>query len=297
LTSIASLLRGVFESTIVIETRVDTNIPSINADPSALDGAIINLALNSRDAMPTGGRLVISARNVTLDENDIRIASKGRHGDFLCISVADNGMGMTPEVLEKARRPFFTTKPLGKGTGLGLSSVVGLAESVQGFVDIESTEGRGTTVSLHLPIFQDNHELTNFELAVVQEPTSSLRGKSILVIDDNENVRQVTTEFIQLLGHRTQAVGTGVEGIKLLQQSSQIDLIISDIVMPGGMMGYDVARWVTENKPTVKIILMTGNEKFSGLQGNTEATPAVPILQKPFTIHDLADQIGQAIGC
>jgi two-component system, cell cycle sensor histidine kinase and response regulator CckA len=286
-------MRSMFErgvgSAISWEYRLADDLWPIVADPGELDSALLNLLTNSRDAMPAGGQIVLETRNVTLDASGAANLSHGaRAGDYVHISVTDDGLGMNKEILERAFEPFFTTKVGGKGTGLGLSGVKTFIDRAGGFATIESREGDGTTISLYLPRTQ----------AEAARPGKSENvplgdGEVVLVVDDDDDVREVTLRRVEALGYVVEPARSGAEAIEILQSGLHPDVVLSDIVMHGGMSGVELARWIRTEAPNVRVALVTG---FSGgLEvGDTVALDA-PVLQKPFTRMQLARTLAQAL--
>ncbi len=259
-------------------------------DPSELENAVLNLAINARDAMPKGGNLTIETANERIDPTHQAALAGLQPGDYVRLSVLDTGAGMTPEIMTRAAEPFFTTKPPGQGTGLGLASAYGFAKQSGGSLIIESTVGKGSTVSLYLPRAQDRTPLAQ---PVRKEDLPLGNGELILVVDDNEAVREVTLARLESLGYAVVAAGNGPEAIECLKSEETIALVVSDIVMPGGMSGYDVAQQALDLCPSIKIILTTGYD------GSTEPDRHEPgrkfsVLEKPYTRAELARAVFKA---
>jgi CheY-like chemotaxis protein len=243
---------------------------------------ILNLALNARDAMPSGGRLTISTANVGSEDHSR--PDESASGDYVALSVSDTGSGMTEEVLEKAYEPFFTTKGVGRGTGLGLSQVYGIAKQSNGGVRIDTELGRGTTVTIYLPRTRAalvRHGGDRDHDAPVRPHTAS-----ILVVDDDRDVRELAVSSLESLGYRVLAAAGGHAALKIMESTPQFDLILIDVAMPE-MNGAELARAIRLRRPNLPVLYM------SGYVGPTllEAADQQQILKKPFTIAELASKI------
>ncbi len=258
------------------------------ADPGEIDSALLNLATNSKDAMPHGGEITIQTRNAALDA---AAASSLRRnapaGDYVRMSVTDNGEGMRKEVLEQAAEPFFTTKLEGRGTGLGLSSVNNFVTQAGGFVVLESRSGAGTTVHLYLPRAPIKKEA---ETPARNVPYGD--GEVVLVVEDDERVLDVTLNRVEALGYVAEAARSGEEALEVLKSGIGIDAILSDVVMPGGMTGFELARRVRSATPNVRIVLATG---FSGNSTADHVALDAPILHKPYSLEELAAALAAAL--
>jgi CheY-like chemotaxis protein len=231
-----------------------------------MDSAILNIAANACDAMPNGGRITIATSNVTLDARTAAgLHRDAQPQDYVCLAMADNGVGMPEEILRKAMEPFFTTKGQGAGTGLGLTSVASFAKQTGGFATVESSPGQGCAVSLYLP--RSIEKLPPREAKPSEVPLGN--GELILVVEDNDQVREVTLKRIESLGYAVAEARTGLEALQRLQSNDPVELVLSDIVMPGGTSGYDVARWLASNKPEIKVILCSGYDE-GDLRGDTQ---------------------------
>ena len=259
------------------------------ADPREVDNALLNLAMNSRDALPHGGEVTITTSNATIEAVEGREGV--RAGDYVRLSVIDNGEGMTPDVLKRAHEPFFSTKAEGKGVGLGLSGVHAFVERAGGFVTIESREGIGTTVRFHLR--RAAAEARPPLEAGAEEEDLLGDGEIVLVVEDDEPVREVTLKRVEALGYVAELARSGAEATEILKSGLHVDVILSDIVMPG-VSGDDLSRWVSSNRAAVKIVLMTG---FSPEAARAEADGLdAPILFKPFTRKQLSIALADALG-
>jgi PAS domain S-box-containing protein len=259
-------------------------------DPSELDSAILNLAINARDAMPAGGTLSLQTRNVTLDANDLPAGSSAMPGDYIRLSVGDTGTGMTEEVLSHAVEPFFTTKNRASNTGLGLSIVHELVKGCGGFLAIESQIGSGTTINLFLP--RDMTQTT----CKTSAPTNHVplgNGELVMLVEDNQRLLELTCAVVEGLGYAVITASNGQQALDLLDSGEPVDVVLSDIVMPGGLSGYEVARRVLTDWPGIKVVLATGNStqpaQDDAVLGN------IKVLQKPFARAQLAQAFRAAL--
>lgn len=281
------LLRRTLGELIEIEAPLDADLWPTRADPGEVDSAIVNIAVNARDAMPTGGKLSIATANVVLEATKAHELDV-QPGDYVCLTMTDTGRGMTPEVLRKAIEPFFTTKEVGKGTGLGLSSVYGFARQSGGFVDISSEVGRGTEVRICLPRAVEAERMAAKSEAEL--PTGD--AQLVLVVEDNDQVREVTLCQLEALGYTVLEARGGSDAIEVLKRESDIELVFSDVVMPGGMSGYDVAEWVRTHRPGVKVLLASGNVDFAA---DRPPDAELRVLAKPYMQATLAHAVRELL--
>jgi signal transduction histidine kinase len=277
----ADLLARAIGTHISIEMRLDPSLWRALADPTQLEVMILNLAINARDAMPGGGRLRIETRNVA--EVAQTLAAELAPGEYVALSVADNGTGMPPDVLARAFEPFFTTKHQGKGTGLGLAQLYGFARQSGGTARIESEEGQGTTVTIYLP--RTHADAQEAPLAL---PEGLGQGSAtILLVDDDEGVRTVAAAIVEELGFKVLSAGTGKEALQLLGEDPRIDLLLTDIVMPE-MTGVELARQVRAMRPALPILFASG---YADVKTFGEELEAETVLKKPFRIAEVAARI------
>ena len=286
--NIASLLEGMtdlirrsLDPAIEVEIAHAEDLPPARVDPNQLELAILNLAINARDAMPRGGKLRIGAHPCTTTERG-RIAP----GDYVCIVVEDNGTGMDPQTLERAVEPFFSTKGVGKGTGLGLSMVHGVAAQLGGMLDLRSVPGGGTTAEIWLPV------ATEAPAAEDTEPPPLIiapRHAIILLVDDEELVRIGTGEMLSDLGYEVVGATSGAEALRHLRTGDPPDLMITDYLMPG-MNGVELAEQAKRLRPALKILLITGYSTIAEGPGS-----ALPRLAKPFRQADLAERVAKLL--
>jgi PAS domain S-box-containing protein len=289
---LSELLNRTLGEEIQLTTHLATDLWSTRADPSEVENTVVNLAINARDAMPKGGRLVIETTNVVLDGGESGFGDPIRPGEYVRLTMSDTGTGMSQETLKKVFEPFFTTKEPGRGTGLGLSTVYGFARQSGGHVTIYSEIGRGTTVRLYLPRV-DGEAATEIKTADSAVPMSE-SGETVLVVEDNPEVREIAMQRMEGLGYVAVEAVNGAAAIALLQSGREVDLVFSDVVMPGGVSGFDVARWVATHRPQVKMLLTSG---FSEGVAESGAVPTPwPILQKPYNRRQLAEAIAAALG-
>jgi len=259
------------------------------ADRSQLENAVLNLAINARDAMPKGGTLTIETRNVTLSEGEAREIPEANPGQFVVLVVSDTGVGMKREVLDQIFDPFFTTKEEGRGSGLGLSTVYGFVRQTGGFVTAYSEEDQGTTFRLYLP----RSDLTpSGEVESLDVPEG--HGETILVVEDNPEVLEVTEKLLRELGYQPVGCSTAEGAMEFLKGALEPDLLLTDLILPGGMSGAGLVARARERNPGLSVLLMSG---FPGVvQRELESMPEqLPILEKPFTGAELARKIQNAL--
>ena len=273
------------EETMRVETRLAEQAWPVFVDQAQFEAAITNLATNARDAMPDGGTLTISTANLHLDR-----PGELPPGDYAVVTVEDTGSGMTPEVLSQAFEPFFTTKPVGKGSGLGLSMVFGFAKQSGGQVTIDSTLGQGTRIRLFLPRADPVAETA---AQPVDAATGYGQGECVMVVEDNARLRAAAARHLVALGYRTIEMEDGRAALNALESGTRVDLVFSDVVMPGDIGGYDLARIVPERWPSVRVVLTSGYRNAA--PGTVPLDREVPILNKPFRRADLSRVIRQAL--
>ncbi len=288
---ISDLLARTLGETVEITIGGSPNLWRALVDQSQMENALINLAINARDAMPGGGMLTIDCSNVRLDENYTAWDPGALPGDYVLLAVSDTGVGMSGEVQAQVFEPFFTTKDLGQGTGLGLSMVYGFAKQSGGHIAIVSEVGRGTTVKLYLP------RSKSVAPAKLTENSNELlrgRGEMVLVIEDDDGVRGLAVKMLENLGYRASAVADAAEGLHALAKKERVDLVLSDVVLPGGMNGPDFAEEARRHYPDLKIIFMSGYPDKLGRSGGPLG-PGVVLLNKPFRRKQLARELREAL--
>jgi signal transduction histidine kinase/ActR/RegA family two-component response regulator len=260
------------------------------ADPAQLESAILNLAINARDAMPGGGRLAIEAANIRLTEAELDPGEEASPGDYVVITLSDSGEGMDPETLARAMEPFFTTKANGKGSGLGLSMVYGFVRQSNGRLRLDSDPGRGTRVSLYLP----RGEGAPPEAQAPASTTEGAADRTILVVEDDANVRATAVTMLETLGYRCLEAGDASSAVALLEGDPAVDLVFSDVMMPGPMKARDMAERLRQLRPEVPILFASGYPREEiGSGGQLDAD--VTLLAKPYAREDLARKVAQLI--
>ncbi|MBX9934472.1 MAG: PAS domain S-box protein [Methylobacterium sp.] len=261
-------------------------------DPPQLENALLNLCINARDAMPDGGRITIETANKWLDERAAR-QHDVPEGQYLALSVTDTGIGMPPEVVERVFEPFFTTKPIGEGTGLGLSMIYGFAQQSGGQVRIYSEVGQGTTVCIYLPRHYGEVAADDGKISVTDLPRSE-QGEAVLIVDDEPTVRMLVTDILEDLGYVAIEAGDSVAGLRVLQSDVRIDLLVTDVGLPGGMNGRQMADAARVTRPNLKVLFITGYAE-NAILGNGHLAPGMAVLTKPFAIETMAARIRSMI--
>jgi PAS domain S-box-containing protein len=257
-------------------------------DPSQLENALLNLCLNARDALPDGGRIVIETANRWLDHRSAQERDL-EPGQYVTLCVSDNGTGMTPDVAAKAFDPFFTTKPIGEGTGLGLSMIYGFAKQSGGHVRIYSEFGQGTMVCLYLPRHLGEAEGDTILPDLAHAPRAE-QGETVLVVDDEPTVRMLVTEVLEDLGYAAIEAADGASGLKVLESDVRIDMLITDVGLPGGMNGRQMAEAGREHRPDLKVLFITGYAENAALN-HGHLGPGMQVMTKPFALEALATRI------
>lgn len=287
------LLRRSLGEDIDLSTALSSDLALTEVDPGQVENAVLNLAINARDAMPRGGRLVIETRNVVLDENAVAATPELAPGTYVVLSVSDTGHGMTPEVKARAFEPFFTTKATGKGSGLGLATIYGFAKQSGGNATIASAINRGTTVELYLPAVSGAPEGATAQTMATGIPLG--KGRRILVVEDNDSVRRLTSRRLTELGYAVDEAPNAVEALEILAATGRaFDLVFTDIVMPGGLSGIDLAREVARHFPTIAVVLTTGYAEEM-LNHQDIADLGNQVIRKPYHQAVLARTLAEAI--
>jgi PAS domain S-box-containing protein len=277
LPGLGTVLRRLIPESIHIDVRLAADLPRVVIDPAMLENALLNLAINARDAMPTGGTLTFSA---AAEDGRVRLA------------VSDTGTGMSPEVRERALEPFFTTQPTGQGTGLGLSMVYGFVQQSGGSLQLRSAPGEGTTVVLDLP--------ASGAAAFVHPPEVPLpisagpRDEVVLVVEDEPGVRRLCVQALEHLGFRTVSSADGPDALEVLAMLPRVDLLLTDVVMPGGLSGLDLAAAAQARRPDLKVIFMSGYLPDSFDPASRARIR--PLLPKPFTASELSRLVSEVLG-
>jgi PAS domain S-box-containing protein len=284
--SLEDLLRRTIGETIDLAIVASDDLWCTLCDPNQLESALLNLAINARDAMPDGGKLTISTTNARLDgvTADTPALSPG---DYICIGVADTGTGMSAEVAARAFDPFFTTKPIGQGTGLGLSMIYGFARQSNGHVTIDSKIGQGTSVKLYLP--RHHGDLATEHAAAVKAAEHAVTGETVLVVEDEPVVRAVILEMLGEQGYRTLEAIDGPSGLKILRTEARVDLLVTDVGLPG-MNGRQLADQARETRPDLKILFITGYAENVAMAGGF-LQPGMEMITKPFDLDNLSRRV------
>jgi CheY-like chemotaxis protein len=275
---VVELLRRTVDERIAIRLEVADGLWPIRSDAAQIEAAIVNLALNARDAMPEGGELAIRLANTRLAQGELE------SGDYVELTVSDTGTGMPPDVLKRAFEPFFTTKGVGKGTGLGLSTTYGFIKESRGHIEIDSTPGAGTSVRILLP------RAEGVEPAREEEPRRGspdrAKGETILVVEDDAAVREVAVSALAQLGYRVLEAADAETGLDLLQRDDGICLLFTDLLMPGSMNGRELAQEALRRRPGLKVLYV------SGYGGNAELLDEeIGLIRKPYRGEDLAGRV------
>jgi PAS domain S-box-containing protein len=282
---VEDLLRRTMGERIEMVCKLADDLWTASTDANQLESALLNLAINARDAMPDGGRLTIETANVQLDQAYASLHEDVQPGEYVTVSVSDTGIGMPPEVLEKALDPFFTTKPIGEGTGLGLSVIYGFTKQSRGHLRIYSEVGQGTTVKLHLPRALQNA----IDLKPVTLETPRGHGETILVVEDDATVRSIISDVLRDLGYRVLTAADARFAIPLLQSEEAIDLLISDVILPH-VNGRKLAETARTLRPALKVLFVSGYSEDAIVRGDL-IEAGMDMLTKPFALDTLGAKV------
>ena len=286
------LLRRTIGETISLTIAAEPALWPALCDPHQLESAVLNLAINARDAMPDGGRLMITTANVTIDGEAAAAWPGAATGDYVAIAVSDTGTGMAADVIAKAFEPFFTTKPIGQGTGLGLSMVYGFARQSDGFAQIESTPGAGSVIRIHLPRHRGAMPDEAETDAGVALPVPQ-GDEIVLVVEDEAAVRALVIEVLADLGYRTIAAVDGPSGLAMLESDRRIDLLVTDVGLPG-LNGRQMADAARQIRPDLKVLFMTGYAETAATSGGF-LDPGMALIIKPFTVDALQARLAEML--
>ncbi|MCP3727497.1 PAS domain S-box protein [Paraburkholderia sp. CNPSo 3272] len=291
LRSMDDLLRRALGEMIDVETVIAGGLWNTLVDPNHLENVVLNLAINARDAMPEGGKLTLELSNATLDDHYRALPSDVLEGQYVMLAITDTGTGMPPDVVERAFEPFFTTKPEGQGTGLGLSMAYGFVKQSGGHIRIYSEPGHGTTVRVYLP--------RSMETAVVFDPVAPdvLTGGSetILVVEDDQRVQATVVESLRQMGYTVLKADNAQSALAIVQSGVQIDLLFTDVVMPGTMRSTELAKLATRALPNLKVLFTSGYTQNAIVHGG-RLDPGVHLLSKPYSREQLASRIRRLLG-
>jgi PAS domain S-box-containing protein len=291
-TGMEELVRRTIGPAITLEVVGTAGLWPTLVDPHQLENALLNLAINARDAMPEGGRLTVETANTWLDS---RVAKERdmAPGQYVTVSVTDTGTGMAPDVIARAFDPFYTTKPLGQGTGLGLSMVYGFTKQTGGQVRIYSEVGQGTTVRLYLPRHLGEAEVAEEMPTLAQAPRAAA-GQTVLVVDDEPTTRMLVAEVLEDLGYAAVEASDGASGLTILRSDARIDLLVTDVGLPNGMNGRQLADAARVSRPELKVLFITGYAE-NAVVGNGHLEPGMHVMTKPFALEALASRIKELI--
>jgi PAS domain S-box-containing protein len=289
ISDLAKLLRPTLGEQIQIETVLEQGPMTSHIDPSRLTNAVLNMAINARDAMPNGGKLLLETHHVVLDEAYAQANPDVTPGPYVMLAVSDSGTGMPQSVQDKAFEPFFTTKEVGKGSGLGLSMVYGFVKQSGGHIKIYSEEGHGTTIKLYLPPGEGTTEAT-------ASLASQAEGgpETIFVVEDDNLVRNFVTAQLQSLGYKTIAAGDSKAALQLIETGQAFDLLFTDVVIPGGMSGRELAEEVAKRRPGLKVLYTSGYTD-NAIVHHGKLDDGVMLLTKPYRRNQLAEMIRKAL--
>jgi len=284
---IEDLIRRTVGPAITVELRLDDDAWSVLSDSNQLENVLLNLAINARDAMPEGGKLTIGTARKALGAADVAGQEGAKPGDHMEIFVADTGMGMDEATRGRAFEPFFTTKPLGQGTGLGLSQLYGFVRQSSGVVRLDSAPGQGTTVRLYLPRHEHAREQDQ-PLVPGVEAEEAGRGEMVLLVEDEESVRTIAAEHLRELGYAVLEAENGPVASRLLRSGARVDLLVTDVGLPGGMNGRQVAEAARERRPGLPVLFITG---YAGSALDGQLAPGMEVIGKPFALDTLAAKV------
>lgn len=284
--SMNQLLKRTLEESVDTVTSLKAAPATLRVDPSDMQSAVLNLAINARDAMNGSGRLLIETRNIDCDADHVATNADAKQGRHVCISVTDTGSGIPDDVLPRIFEPFYTTKPAGKGTGLGLSMLYSFVRQSDGHIQVKSEVGRGTTFSIFLPLVDAAPE---WSAANVNQSLAE-GDETILLIEDDPRARRMATRLLEDLGYAVASAADGQSAMKLLRKLSVVDLLLTDVALPGGMDGQELARRARASRPGIAVLLTSGHLP-NAQSGGSE----FPLLPKPYTDRDLATAVRAAL--
>ena len=299
LSAVAEMLPRILEETVKVKVDVSPNLPLILADAGMMEQMLMNLAVNARDAMPNGGLLAISGTAINVSAEMARGNQEVSPGEFICLKVADTGSGIPPEVLRRIFEPFFTTKPIGKGTGLGLATVYGIAKQHKGWVKVESEVGKGSAFSVFIPVLTKD-AVVAVEPPVIAKPAAPLSTNScsetILFVEDEDPVRELMTKVLESDGYKVfQATSGSVAIERWAEKRGEIDLLLTDLTVPGGLAGQELAGRFMAEAPALKVIY-TADRKTGAAQNDTSLAEGQNLLSKPYHPAKLLEMIRDTLG-
>jgi len=290
--AMTSVLRRTLGETVEVTTHVSKTLWPTLIDPLQMENALLNLAVNARDAMPGGGRLSIAAANIEIKKRGAAEKEELSPGRYVRLVVSDTGSGMPPEVARQAFEPFFTTKEVGKGSGLGLSMVYGFTKQSGGHCEIESRPGRGTSVTLYLPMAKA--KVSARAKPVREKLDAPATSEIVLIVEDDPDVRALTARQVMTLGYQVLEAPDGPEALAILSSNTTIDLLLTDVMLPNGMTGVELARKATRLHPKLRVLYMSGYSRGALMQ-TTGYDEKIKLIDKPFTRADLASKMRESL--
>jgi PAS domain S-box-containing protein len=290
--NVVILMRRTLGAAIDVKVSIAPDCSRVRIDPNQLENALLNLAVNARDAMPEGGCLTIEANNAILDPDYAAENVEVVPGAYVMLAVSDNGTGMAPDVVRRAFEPFFTTKPVGRGTGLGLSMVFGFVKQSGGHIKIYSEMGRGTSVKLYLP--RADQEAPSQDAEIRAHTPISGKGENIMVVEDDPALRQVIVTLLTDLGYHTADAEDGMVALDMIDGGRHFDLVLTDVVLPNGISGPTLAATATKALPSLKVLYMSGYTR-DAMQHNRVLGEGASLMMKPFRKRDLAQKIRELL--
>jgi PAS domain S-box-containing protein len=291
--NIADMLRRTLGEHVTLSTSLARDAWPTRADPDQFQSAIVNMAVNARDAMPQGGKLVIETRNIVLDTDHSDYQSELQPGEYVQLSISDTGVGMEPSIRDRVFEPFFTTKDKGRGTGLGLAMVYGFVKQSGGHVTIYSEPSHGTTMNLYFP--RSDLPLAAEHGGQVTADVPAPMREIILVVEDDSRVRQLSIKRLKLIGYEVLEASDGPTALEILKRGEAVDLVFTDLIMPGGLSGRDVAIRAREIKPGIKVLLTSGYAEEL-VRGDDLQRENLRVLRKPYQQADLVNALREVLG-
>jgi CheY-like chemotaxis protein len=286
------LLARVIGDDIALEVVNPPDLPEVRADAGMVEQVLLNLVVNARDAMPRGGRIVIAARALTVDADYVRRVPQARLGRFVGLSVRDTGEGIAPDILPRIFDPFFTTKKEGKGTGLGLATVYGIIEQHAGWIEVDSQPGRGTTFEVWFPAAD---KATAPPMPAPALPVDTRGSETILVVEDKDAGRTVLQAVLERFGYQVVLANDGPEALaRWAEHKDRIDLLFTDVMMPGGLTGKDLANRLRADRPGLKVIFCSGYDAHI-LDASTLQAAGTRFLTKPFDVSRLTEVVRELL--
>jgi nitrogen-specific signal transduction histidine kinase/ActR/RegA family two-component response regulator len=294
ITNIAKMLQRILHENIQMHFKLATHPLLIHADAGMMDQILMNLTVNARDAMPNGGELRIETSEVEFDEATVEQMIQARPGKFACATVTDTGCGIPPEIMPRIFEPFFTTKEIGKGTGLGLATVFGIVQQHQGWIDVSSEPGRGTTFRIYLPLLKSPTPKADGWSSFV--PNSGSGHETILLVEDDSLLRAATRIVLQRMGYIVLEAADGAAAVEIWKEKrDSIHLLLTDLIMPGAMNGEDLAEQLLRDQPKLKVIYTSGySADING--GDFQLEEGINFLAKPYEVGKLAQLVKKNLG-